>query len=108
MEEPATMNAAPDSSLSAKVPRGWKAVEYEGYQGRRFRRAIDPDGCRWYWIDGEWILNVPWFRSSRRGSNIDDIAVVNHESGNHLECKITKRGTIYIGKRRIPRRRWNH
>ena len=97
-----------DSSLSSNVPKGYTSDVFEGFEGQLFKRAIDSDGCRWYWQDGEWILNVPWFRDYAPGSNLADVALVDHSSGNHLPCKITKAGTIHIGKRRINNRRWNH
>lgn len=85
-------------SLSAMVPKGWTAEIYES-AGRNYKRAIDPDGCRWYW-EGEWILNVPYFRGL-------DIALVDHVAGPR-PFPISGPGLITIGKRKISPKKWNY
>lgn len=86
------------NSLQARPPKGWTAEIFESL-GKTFKRAIDPDGCRWYW-EGEWILNVPLFRDP-------DLALVDHIDG-LKPFRITPGGTILIGKRRISPKKWNH
>lgn len=98
--------SAPDS-ISAPLPKGWTAELFDSL-GTTYRRAIDPDGCRWYWTDGEWVLNVPYFRASRPGLDQDDIALVEHVSGEALPCPVDGAGVIRIGRRRIPSQHWNH
>lgn len=86
------------TSLDAKIPKGWTSEVFESL-GQKFKRAIDPDGCRWYW-EGGWILNVPYFRGN-------DAALVDHIEGIKA-FPITPKGTILIGNRRISPRKWNH
>ena len=91
------------------LPARWTLETYEGYQGREFTRAVDPDGCRWYDADGEWRLNVPWFRRSHGlpDDAPDDVAVVDTVRGNE-PFPIDESGTIRIGRRRILGRQWDH
>lgn len=105
--EPFALAAEPDHpSISARIPSGWTAEIRDELCGR-FKNAIDPDGCRWYLVDGEWRLNVPYFRASRPGLDLDGIAIVSTIDGSR-EYPITKAGTIIIGRRRIPRAKWIH
>ena len=97
-----TLTAEEHASIAAPVPKGWKAERFG--DANQYKRAIDPDGCRWYW-EGGWILNVPWFRG--RAGTDEQLAVVDHIDG-ELVCEMTKSGTIKIGTRRITSRNWNH
>jgi len=95
-----TLTAEPECpSITAKIPRSWKAEEWTGSNGRH-KRAVDPDGCRWYWLDDQWTLSVPWFRG-------DDLAVVETINGNRA-FPISKAGVITIGTRKISPSKWNH
>jgi hypothetical protein len=100
---------SPDPSLAAPIPRGWTSERFKCISNQEFKRAVDPDGCRWYWTDGKWKLEVPYFRRSRNlaPDAPDDIAVVDHIHGHKL-CHITPAGVIHIGSRRIPATRWQH
>lgn len=96
------------------IPPGWTAETYPGLEisgkpAPEYTRAIDPDGCKWYDIDGEWTLSVPYFRRSPNlpRDRSDDIALVDTTEG-ETPYPITEKGTILIGKRRIPPTRWNH
>ena len=95
------------NSLQAQPPKGWTEEIFESC-GQQFKRAVDPDGCRWYWL-GEWILNVPYFsRSTHCEENTpDDIAAVDHVTGTK-NFPVTESGTILIGRRKIPATKWNH
>jgi hypothetical protein len=94
-------------SLTAKVPKGWREEFYVSLD-KPFKRAVDQDGCRWYW-EGEWILHVPGFRNTPANKGkCDDIACVDHVSGRDAEYPISEAGVISIGKRRIPQRKWHH
>lgn len=99
------------SSINAPLPKGWDCeinASDTGPLGIAYKVAIDPDGCRWYWEGRErWTLEVPWFRSSRPGLEVEDLAVVSTIHGNR-EYPISKNGTIKIGTRRIKRGDWNH
>ena len=99
--------APPHPSLSAPVPKGWTAERYGDAQ--EYKRAIDPDGCRWYYTDGQWKLNVPGFRRSPglSADRSDDIANVDHKDGRQ-PFPITEGGTIKIGNRCISPSRWSH
>lgn len=94
---------------TTKLPKGWTTETYQGYGSKTFTRAIDPDGCKWYYVDGEWKLNVPWFRRSTGlpRDKADDLAVVETVTGNR-EYSITEDGVILIGNRRIGPRQWDH
>jgi hypothetical protein len=91
-----------------KLPDGWTLETHQGIS-QTYQRAIDSDGCKWYDIDGQWTLNVPWFRRSPglAPHRSDDLAVVETVDGERA-YPITEKGTIRIGKRRISPRRWNH
>lgn len=94
-------------SISAPLPKGWTAEVFTSCD-QTYRRAVDPEGCRWYWTDGEWILNVPYFRSTARLMSHDDLAIVDCVRNELRPYPITASGVICIGKRRIPPKRWNH
>lgn len=95
--------------LKKSVPHGWKLEAFQGYEGETFTRAVDPDGCRWYDIDGTWRMNVPWFRRSPGLPEHaeDDLAVVDTTEGNQ-PYPIDKHGVIQIGRRRILPIQWDH
>ena len=102
-EETADLFGEPILDPIPPLPRGFRVETFGGFEGRLYRRAIDPDGCRWYVIDGRWTLNVPWFR------DVDgvEMAVVDTVRGG-VPYPITRAGTIKIGTRKISRRNWNH
>jgi hypothetical protein len=104
-DSPFALTAEFSASLSARIPTGWGSQTYTTPSGRH-KRAIDPDGCLWYW-EGAWILNVTGFNSSRRGLETDDIAMVETTDGKR-PYPISKAGIISIGSRRIPSSKWNH
>ena len=89
-------------SMSAPVPPGFTTQCFT-VRDVEYRKAIDPHGCVWYYNDGQWQLEVPYFS----GRNAD-IAVIEHISGTRARHHITKGGVIHIGKRRIPPGKWHH
>ena len=93
-------------SMSAPLPKGMRGDVYESC-GTLYRRAVDADGCRWYYTDGKWMLEVPYFTDYRPGSNLSDVAVIDNECG-RFEAPISRAGVIRIGNRRITRRQWHH
>lgn len=86
--------------LPPDLPAGWRRVNQN--------KAEDHLGILWVW-EGEWILPVPWFRSTpgnRSGS--DDIAVI-YRCGRHAEAPISPAGWITLPDgRRVGPRQWDH
>jgi hypothetical protein len=101
MNQPDLFPIAPkvDCSIQASIPHGWTSQLFESL-GNTYKRAIDAEGFVWYW-EGGWVLNVPYFD----GISNDPLPENIH---GRRPGRITKTGTLIIGKRRIHPYRWNH
>lgn len=101
MIEELTLSSEDHVSVALRLPRGWRRINRRVIDGTTYSDALDNDGFVWVCIDGEWKLNLPYFRG-------DDLAVCRDEHGGDKLAKIDAKNRVHLPSRVVNPANWYH